>query len=99
MGDVVGERGKWVMGIEEGTSWDEHWALYVSDELQESTPETKSTLYVNLTRNYIFYFFFIYIFLRDRDTDYKLGRGRERGKHRIRSRLQSRDWNSQTTRS
>ena len=24
----VGERGKWVMGIEEGTSWDEHWVLY-----------------------------------------------------------------------
>ena len=22
------ERGKWVMGIEEGTYWDEHWVLY-----------------------------------------------------------------------
>ena len=21
-------RGKWVMGIEEGTCWDEHWVLY-----------------------------------------------------------------------
>ena len=21
-------RGKWVKGIEEGTCWDEHWALY-----------------------------------------------------------------------
>ena len=39
------ERGKWVMGIEEGTCWDEHWVLYVSDESQESTPKTKSTLY------------------------------------------------------
>ena len=33
------------MGIEEGT-WDEHWVLYVSDESQESTPKTKSTLYM-----------------------------------------------------
>ena len=24
----VGGRGKWVMGIEEGTYWDEHWVLY-----------------------------------------------------------------------
>ena len=24
----VEERGKWVMGIEEGTCWDEHWVLY-----------------------------------------------------------------------
>ena len=22
------ERGKWGMGIEEGTCWDEHWVLY-----------------------------------------------------------------------
>ena len=54
----VGERGKWVMGIEEGTCWDEHWVLYVGDESQESTPKTKSTLYIhcmlaNLTINYI----------------------------------------------
>ena len=33
------------MGIKEGTCWDEHWMLYVSDEPQESTPRTKSTLY------------------------------------------------------
>ena len=42
--EEVEERGKWVMGIEEGT-WDEHWVLYVSDESWESTPEAKSTLY------------------------------------------------------
>ena len=24
----VGERGKWVMGMEEGTCWDEHWLLH-----------------------------------------------------------------------
>ena len=24
----MGERGKWVMGIEKGTCWDEQWVLY-----------------------------------------------------------------------
>ena len=38
--------GKWVTGIEEGTCWDEHWVLHVSDEPQESTPEATSTLYI-----------------------------------------------------
>ena len=33
------------MDIEEDTCWDEHWVLYVSDESQESTTKTKSTLY------------------------------------------------------
>ena len=41
----VEEWGKWVMGIEEGTCWDEHWVLCVSEEPRESTPKTKSTLY------------------------------------------------------
>ena len=41
----VGERGKWVMGIKEGTCWDEHWVLYGSDESWESIPEAKNTLY------------------------------------------------------
>ena len=36
------ERGKWVMGIEEGTCWDERWALDVSDESWEPTPEAKT---------------------------------------------------------
>ena len=40
-------RGEWVMGIEEGACWDEHWvSLYVSEESQEPTPKTKSTLYI-----------------------------------------------------
>ena len=55
--EVVGERGKWVMGIEEGTCWDEYWMLYASDDSCNSTPKTKSTLYTllaNLTINYIF---------------------------------------------
>ena len=39
------ERGKWVMGMEDGSFWDEHWVLHVSDESWESTPETKSTMY------------------------------------------------------
>ena len=36
---------KWVMGIEEDTSWDEYWVMYVSDESWKS-PEAKTTLYV-----------------------------------------------------
>ena len=42
---MVGERGKWVMGIKEGTCWIEHRVLYVNDEPRESTPKTKSTLH------------------------------------------------------
>ena len=38
---------KWVMVIKEGTYCDEHWVLHISDELLNSTPETKITLYVN----------------------------------------------------
>ena len=45
MGGGVRERGKSVMGIEEGTYWDEQWVLYVSDESWESTSKAKSTLY------------------------------------------------------
>ena len=42
------------MGIEEGTCWDEHWVLYVSDEPWESISQTKSTLYVSqLEINYL----------------------------------------------
>ena len=37
---------KWVMGIKEGTC-DAHWVLYVSDESLNSTPETKTILYLN----------------------------------------------------
>ena len=36
------ELGKWALGIEEGTCWDEHWLLYVSDESWESTPKAKT---------------------------------------------------------
>ena len=41
----AGKRGKWVMGIEVGICWDEHWVLYISDESLDSTLETKSTVY------------------------------------------------------
>ena len=37
---------KWVMGIKKGTC-DEHWVLYVSDELLHSIPDTNTTLHVN----------------------------------------------------
>ena len=43
----VRERGKWVMGIEEGTCWDEHWVFHVSDESLNSPLETSITLYFN----------------------------------------------------
>ena len=49
-GGGVGERGEWVMGIEEDTCWDEHWVLYISNESWESTPKTKSTLYTLYVR-------------------------------------------------
>ena len=38
---------KWVMSIKEGTRYDEHWVLYVSDESLNPTPETNITLYVD----------------------------------------------------
>ena len=44
--EVGGRWAKWVMGVKEGTC-DEHWLLYVSDELLNSTPETNITIYVN----------------------------------------------------
>ena len=36
-----------MVGIKEGTYWDEYWVLYVSDEWLNSIPETNITLYVN----------------------------------------------------
>ena len=44
-GGQLGTWGIWVMNIEKGTSWDEHWVLYISDESGESTPEAQITLY------------------------------------------------------
>ena len=38
---------KWVVGIKEGIWCDEHWVLYVSDELLISIPETNILLYIN----------------------------------------------------
>ena len=38
---------KWVMGIKDGTCYDEHWVFYVSDESLNSTPDTNIVLYVN----------------------------------------------------
>ena len=43
----MSEWAKWVMGIKEGTCWDEYWVSYISDEALGSTPETNTTLYVN----------------------------------------------------
>lgn len=38
------ERGNWVMGIKEGTGWDEHWVLNATDDLLNTTPETDDVL-------------------------------------------------------
>ena len=43
----MGRWAKWVMGIKEGTCSDENWVLYISDESQNSTPESNTTLHVN----------------------------------------------------
>ena len=54
----AGERGKWVVGFEEGACWDEHWVLYVSDEPRESSAKTKSTLdtlYVSQLDNTLYF--------------------------------------------
>ena len=37
-----GGGGKWVMGIEEGTCWDEHWVLYVNDESRNVPPKQRA---------------------------------------------------------
>lgn len=42
----MGEWGKYVIGIKEGTC-DEPWVLYASDESLISTPETKNILHIN----------------------------------------------------
>ena len=42
-----GREGGWVMSIEEGTFWDEHWVIYGSYEALSSTPETIIIQYVN----------------------------------------------------
>ena len=42
-----GEWVKWMMGIKEGTCWDEPCVLYASDESLGSTPEAETTLYVS----------------------------------------------------
>ena len=46
-GDVGGGWAKWVVGIKEGTCWNERWVLYGSDKSLGSTPEARIALYVN----------------------------------------------------
>ena len=36
----VGGWGNWVMSIKEGTQCDEHWMLYATDEILNSTSKT-----------------------------------------------------------
>ena len=45
-----GEMGGWgnqVMGIKEGTWCDEHWVLYTTDKLLNTTSETNDILYID----------------------------------------------------
>ena len=42
-----GWMGRQVIGIKEGTFWDEHWVSYIRDESLSSTSRTETTLYVN----------------------------------------------------
>ena len=39
--------GGWGMDIKEGPGYDEHWALYLSDESLNSTPGNNITLCIN----------------------------------------------------
>ena len=45
-------KGKWVMGIEEGTCWDEHWVLYGN--------QFDNKLYISI---YIYIYVYIYIYI------------------------------------
>ena len=36
-----------MIDIKENACWDEYWVSYVSDESLGSTPEAKTTMYVN----------------------------------------------------
>ena len=38
-GMMGGGWSRWVMGLKEGTCYDEHWVIYVSNESLKSTPE------------------------------------------------------------
>ena len=39
------EGGNWMMGIKEGTWYDEHWVFYATDKLLETTSESNDVLY------------------------------------------------------
>ena len=42
----MGGLGNRVMGIKEGMGFDEHWVLYTTHELLNTTSETNNVLYV-----------------------------------------------------
>ena len=54
---LMEKRGKWVMGIEEGTCWDEHWVFYVVMNHRNLLPKPRAycthSMLVNLTINCI----------------------------------------------
>ena len=51
VGGVGKTEGVGKIPTEEATCWDEPWVLYVSDASWESTPKTKTTLYVSKLDN------------------------------------------------
>ena len=55
VGKLGGGWVKWVMGIKEGTFWDEHWVSYVRDKSLHSTPEAKADLNLNKNKTKHFY--------------------------------------------
>ena len=45
------EEGKWVMGTEEGTCWDEHWVLYGNQFDNKLYLKKKFSLHITLGQN------------------------------------------------
>ena len=45
--EVSGRWARWVMVTKEGTCFEEHWVLYISDSSLSSTPEANIALYVS----------------------------------------------------
>ena len=56
---MAGEKGKWVMGIEEGTCWDEHWVLYGNEFDNKLHTHTHTHTHSSITKviinSYIIY--------------------------------------------
>ena len=94
----LGGWGGWVMGIEDGTCWDEHWVSYgnqfdnkchMKKNAWLNSPGKPSGPGLLLVGRYFFFPTFLFLPLGRRETEHERGRGRERGRHRIGNRLQA----------